>query len=265
MKRNKKAIVVFDILVLLLLFLFARGRAPADTIAQEAPNVSSLADLSYAEHPYTGYTVYIEEEGGYQPYYVLTNSFNGQQGTVLLLRKYCLDELKEYHPMEKNAYRTDYESSSLDEYLNGEFLETLPPLITQNIVDSTISIPDIAIEPHNASAALVTRSIVRKVFLPSFAELGFNADFLQADAQTRSKYLFYPVIQTGDTISWWTREPVFYHYSQLWVIRPQTVSFFSGNAGELHGVRPAFCLSGDLPTEWRLDDAGFNRYVCPKS
>ena len=61
-----------------------------------------------------GYTVYLKEKGGYEPYLVLSKNYSGY-GNVLLLRKYLLDEERIFN--EAEGYGAYYEDSRIDSYL----------------------------------------------------------------------------------------------------------------------------------------------------
>ena len=77
-----------------------------------------------------GYTVYLKEKGGYEPYLVLSKNYNGY-GNVLLLRKYLLDEERIFN--EEKRWGAYYEDSKIDSYLNTEFKQTLSPLVQNSL------------------------------------------------------------------------------------------------------------------------------------
>ena len=94
----------------------------------------TIADIAYDVAKKFGYTVYLRENGVYEPYLVLTDDYEGE-GNVLLLRQYLMDEKRQYDHGSDN-----YDDSLIDQYLNGEFMEMLSPCVRGLMADSTITI-----------------------------------------------------------------------------------------------------------------------------
>ena len=213
--------------------------------------LETLNDLAYTVDKWNGNTVYIREEAaGYQPYLVVDNDYNGD-GNVLLLRKYVLDEWKTYHIYyQQTAY---YENSNLDDYLSNVNLNTLPEELRASIVQSHIEI--IAMSAYQGENS-DTIQIERKAFLLSNTEMApggspdgyihegkplkyFDDDFTRMKATDKN----------GKESGWWLRTPS--------MGGGNTVAIVVGRDGRLGfaavdnyiGVRPAFCLPGDVGIE----------------
>ena len=80
--------IIIALCILLGLFLWRYYQAP-----------ETIEDLAYDAHKQNKqyeYLIYIEEETGYHPYLVLTRNY-GKDNTVLLLRKYVLDERQPFN------------------------------------------------------------------------------------------------------------------------------------------------------------------------
>ena len=88
--------------------------------------------------------VYIEEQGEYTPYLVLSSNYDGK---VLLLREQVLPELmpyKEHSPLwGQDEYGSYYEQSSVNAYLNQEFLDSLAEPVRGYIADTSIEVTDL--------------------------------------------------------------------------------------------------------------------------
>ncbi|MCM1113766.1 MAG: DUF6273 domain-containing protein [Muribaculum sp.] len=220
---------------------------------------TTLADVAYDR---TGKeaVVYLKESGSYIPYLVLESDYGGN---VLLLRKYVIPKIRYQHPTSEDAvgvlsggwvwydYGSYYETSSIDAFLNTDFLETLSPEVQTDIVDTTIEVTDMESyqQEHWAEA---THRIERKVFLLSALELGitFGLDYNITREGTTLKYFedveyFMKKAFAADETAWpyWTRTPWIWETCEVVVIGVK--SFDSVTADSKIGARPAFCLSKD--------------------
>ncbi len=105
---------------------------------REAKTLKALAKKKQVQK------VYLEEQGGYTPYLVLSGNYDGK---VLLLREQVLPELmqyKEHSPLwGQGEYGSYYEQSSVDAYLNQEFLERLAEPVRDCIADTSIEVTDL--------------------------------------------------------------------------------------------------------------------------
>ena len=193
--------------------------------------------------------VYINENGAYVPYLVLTSDYNGN---TLLLRKYVLSELKPYKEhgefWASYEYGSYYEESSIDEFLNTEFWESLSERTKELIVDSTIEVTDMeSYDEWNYK----THEISRKVFLLSSVELGIEGldGYTTTKEGTPLEYFKnqdYNVkmacFEDGVVCPYWTRTPELWETCTVVMIGKDVVG--SCTADISAGVRPAFCVSG---------------------
>ncbi|MCM1282712.1 MAG: DUF6273 domain-containing protein [Muribaculaceae bacterium] len=193
--------------------------------------------------------VYIKENDEYVPYLVLTSDYNGN---TLLLRKYVLPELRAYKEHEagwgSNENGSYYEKSTIDDFLNSAFLDSLSEETRELVVDSTIEVTDM---DRYHEWEYVTHEISRKVFLLSSVELGIKGfdGYITTREGTPLKYFKdkeYSVkvayFQDGSPCPYWTRTP------NLWatclVVTITTKGDGDSTAERVSGVRPAFCISG---------------------
>ncbi len=220
----------------------------------------TLEKISYdksKENP----VVYIKENGEYVPYLVLTSDYGGN---VLLLRENVLPEEMPYktssHGERGGAlsagwtyhdYGSYYEESSIDDYLNTNFLDIFSPEIQAAIVDTTIEVTDRE-SYSEQSWANATHMIERKIFLLSAVEYGVNFSvgynitkegksldyFKKLDYFEKVAYK-----EDGTAWSYWTRTPWIWNSCDVTVIGVTKLSF--AQADKLLGVRPAFGMEKD--------------------
>ena len=128
-------------------------------------------------------------------------------GNVMLIRQEILSM-----PRRINRSGSYYKDSEIDKYLNEEYIKTLS-------AEPAVTRIDIASGPSDVEM------IDRKVFLPAIFEIDGIA------------YL------NGEPQSWWLRTA--YDSRQTYMVGAdgQLNSDISSN---LNGIRPAFCLSGDI-------------------
>ena len=201
-----------------------------------------------------GYTVYLKEKGGYEPYLVLSKNYSGY-GNVLLLRKYLLDEERIFN--EAEGYGAYYEDSRIDSYLNTEFKQTLSPMVQKQLVTSRLEITALS---SVGSVGKETTTIPRQVFILSHREL-WQAK--AAAAPKEGRILLYslapssPVATTkeGEARPYWLRTPYTEHDTTIWFISD------IGSEGYIplwdmitkdvavRSVRPAFCIKKDTKLE----------------
>lgn len=212
--------------------------------------VTELGKLAYDVNPRLGYEIYLKEGEAYVPYLVLTDDYDGN---VLLLRKELLPESrsfleKETHGWSNGDFAAYYESSSIDQYLNTEFINFLGDL-NNEIEDSRIVIAEkgkYKFDPEK------TITIERKVFLLSLVELditnyypytcAYEGEPLKyfADGNYERRY----AKRTGGGFNpYWTRSPEMPETTYE-VFGIGTHGLGSGGAEVYSGVRPAFCLNG---------------------
>lgn len=205
--------------------------------------VKTIADLAY-DRSNEPCCVYVLEAGKYTPFLVLTDDYSGN---TLLVRK---DVVKK--PGKISDYDSYYGDSSADAYLNGEYLQELSE-IAPYIIDTSLEITSSAVL---GTSGTETETISRKVFLLSCTEVGISdavniaregneLDYFK-DEVNRKAYL------DGKPSSWWLRTPNTYYRSCTYVIGGNNKLGFT-NAYDENGMRPAFCVKGDLPIELKAD------------
>ena len=159
--RGKQCVFIQMVLLLIMISICGCGRKtelPLEKIAYGRTKGSNV--------------VYIKEKEEYAPYLVLTADYNGN---VLLLRKELLPEPMQYKVHGSgwayHEYGSYYEESSIDEFLNTEFLDSLCESTKELIVESTIEVTD---KESYDLWNYKTHEISRKVFLLSSVELGLK-------------------------------------------------------------------------------------------
>lgn len=218
----------------------------------------TLEKISYdksKENP----VVYIKENGEYVPYLVLTSDYGGN---VLLLRENVLPEEMPYKTSSHGEgggalsagwtyydYGSYYEESSIDDYLNTNFLHIFSPEIQAAIMDTTIEVTDRE-SYSEQSWANATHMIERKIFLLSAVEYGVNFSvgynitkegksldyFKKIDYSEKAAYK-----EDGTAWPYWTRTPWIWDSCDVTVIGVTKLSF--APADKHLGVRPAFCMN----------------------
>ncbi len=215
----------------------------------------TLADIAY-DNSSKNYVVYIKEEEGYAPYLVLTSDYNGN---VLLLRKYLLPELQQYKIHEggwsNREYGSYYEVSSIDQFLNWKFFNSLSDVTQSAIVDSKIQVTDIETFDKKTDK---THVITRKVFLLSSVELGMDGLSIATKEGNALKYFKdkefkqrTAYFSNGLQWSYWTRSPDI--TENFTVLAIGVDKLFVATADQEHGVRPAFCMSKETPIQKSSD------------
>lgn len=221
----------------------------------------TISDIAYDVNPRFGFTVYVKEDGEYNPYLVLTNDYGADgystKGNVLLLRKYIMDEDL---PYDDKGRITDYTTSYIDKYLNGEFLNLFELNFRNSILASKISVFP-TIQGWKEGDPFVLR-IDRKAFLLSISEM----DLEYIDDRIRTTLieglaLKYYKDYKGDKLakvaykkgeekhsSWWLRTP----YSTA--LSSEQAAYYSQTlkvhqTGHEIGVRPAFCVDASMKIE----------------
>jgi hypothetical protein len=219
----------------------------------------TIKDIAYNNllsvvNKFEGYTVYLKENGEYEPYLVLSKNYNGD-GEVLLLRKYLLDELRIYNTDE--AYGAYYENSKIDQYLNHRFLKTLGENVQSKIVTSNL---EITAESSVGSVGQETITIPRKAFLLSHTEM---AGGKSGHAPKEGKKLLYFIgfhsyiatTKAEEAEPYWLRTPYTEHDTTVWFIKREGFTSYIPlgdmltNDVAVMSVRPAFCVAKDTKLE----------------
>ena len=112
------------------------------------PEPTTIADIAYdaRRSRRTDFRIFIEENGIYVPYLVLTADYGGN---VLLLREYLLDRSMPFNQSLRgdgfwgaNDFGAYYPYSHIDKFLNTEFMETLGATVLAAMVPSDIVVTD---------------------------------------------------------------------------------------------------------------------------
>jgi hypothetical protein len=201
-----------------------------------------------------GYTVYLKEDGNYEPYLVLSKNYNGE-GNVLLLRKYLLDEPRIYNKeIRWGAY---YENSEIDQYLNTKFIKKLEGYAQHQLVMSNLEITD---RSSIGSVGEETTVIPRKAFLLSHTEMALPNS---GHAPKEGKRLLYNLLsisraattKNGEAKPYWLRTSYTEHDTTVWFIKENNNFYYmplwdmsEKKLFEL-SVRPAFCVAKDTKLE----------------
>lgn len=236
---------------LLLFLIFAGILSGCGNMKKKSmPNI--IKEIAYDVDKKHGYTVYIEEDSIYKPYLVLTDDYNGN---VLLLRKYILDESRIFN--ENFRYSGYYKDSSIDSFLNEEFINDFNTNLQDEIISSQIEITD---RFSLGSAGIDTINIRRKIFLLSHTEMGLSKYSVVAIEGKELKYFSDPesriaYTEAGETSGWWLRTSYTIYDTTAWSIGYDATV---GGVGVYYenGIRPSFCIRGNTNIEKRDDIVG---------
>lgn len=181
-----------------------------------------------------GSLVKISENGALVNFLVLCHDYPAQ-GRTLLLR----NDLYDTRTWGSN---NAYESSEIDTWLGGTYLDLLDPLVS-----AQISQVEIACTRGNGNTTVSTLS--RRVFLLSYTEMGFSAKYAKIEGtaipyfdsnEKRIAYL------DGTATLWWLRSPHTNTKTNAWRIANNGTGALSNNVTTSCGSRPAFTLPSDI-------------------
>ena len=207
--------------------------------------------LAYDTKKKGEHIVYIKENSGYEPYFVLTKKYYGK---TLLMRYYVLDQPRAFNIYEGNGFHNAYYPNSLmDCFLSNDFFHTLSPKMQELILEMDIDIT--TEESIAAGPVLETEKLKRKIFLLSAYEVDAPESALEAHEGIKLKYfadapdgdIRIAYHKDGELSTYWLRS------AHTW--DDYTVTSVSGIEGivgsvEVNGesdVRPIFCIEGDTP------------------
>ncbi len=255
-------LLIFDIgIAVLCAVLFIRITGYGQT-----REYATLEEMAYDQSGRKN-LVYIKENNEYIPYLVLESNYGGG-GSVLLLRENVLPEPMPYRPSPYGEskeglggpwawqdYGSYYETSSIDKYLDKDFLKVFSPVVQEAIAATAIEVTDM--ESYGDKWAKATHMIERKVFLLSAVELGitFSVDYNITKEGTPLKYFeskehYVKKAYAADGTAWpyWTRTPWIWETYDVVVIGTE-LDFGRPSADKKMGVRPAFCLGKDIAVQ----------------
>ncbi|KOP64914.1 hypothetical protein AMS62_06380 [Bacillus sp. FJAT-18019] len=209
-----------------------------------ADKKEKLRDLAYDVNPKKGYTVYLKEDNMYVPYLVVTSNYGGK---VLLLRQELLENRMPFKKNERHMWASYenggyYEDSSIDQYLNDEFINRFSRTVQDTIVNSEIIITS---KNSLGDAREETIEISRKVFLLSLKELDGPKSYVSVPEGDTLKFFsdnykrriaYFP---NGEESPYWTRTPSTWETYTVFTIGR---ALGTATADIDTGVRPAFCL-----------------------
>lgn len=203
--------------------------------------MKKVSELAY-DHADSTNLIYVLENGEYIPFLVLTDDYGGN---TLLLRKEITGNNRRI-----SDYSAYYAKSEIDLYLNEDYLGFLTEL------SQYLSMTSVEITCNDALgvSGLETEAVERKFFLLSCNEVGISdsvniapeGELLEyfRNEENRKAYV------DGELSSWWLRTPNTYYLSCSYVIGDNNKIGFT-NSYDLNGIRPAFCVDGDMKIELR--------------
>lgn len=217
---------------------------------------ATLEQLAY-DQARKNMVVYLKEEDTYIPYLVVTSNY---QGNVLLLRQNLLEKTMPYKENKLVGWSSDqygsyYEESSIDQFLNTQFLETLSETVKESIISSSI---EVTYKESYFGDVRKVHTISRDVFLLSAQELDLKIEYTAAKEGIPLKYFKdeeyvkkIANLPDGSKCAYWTRTPDLFETYLVITVGPHACS--SGTADICSGVRPAFCLSKMTKVKKRND------------
>lgn len=223
-----------------------KGSESKSDIKRKNPTV--IGDLAHDEENPWGYRIYIEEDGKYVPFIVLTSNYNGN---CLLLREFLLDDLYSYNS--SGEYGSYYNGSNIDKFLNENYYLEISESTRRLIAESEIEITSkSAIDTHNDKIEIIKRYI----FILSANEVnGALGSITLKEGKTLDYFKTIEnriaMFENLSTCSWMLRTPALEGGNTIMGISYNgsigmgginTIAGISENA-----VRPAFCISTDIP------------------
>lgn len=261
-KIKKLFYIVNSALIAFLILIGGCSQMPLQTGKKHS---KIIGDIAYDTNSKEDCLVYIKESDDFVPYIVISSDYDGN---VLLLRKYLLaDKMpfneNETHMWASYEYGGYYEDSSIDNYLNTEFIDTLNRSVKDSIVNSNIVITDKSSLGVTGNA---TTTISRKVFLLSLKELNGAKSNASVSEGNTLKYFADDYnrrvanLPNGKECAYWTRTPETWETFTVFTIGNNGTG--SGSADTDSGVRPAFCVKESASISKRTDiESGQSVYV----
>ena len=188
---------------------------------------------AYAE----GDIVRLNENGSPVEFFVAKHNYESSMngvGRTLVVRKDCYEER-----VWNSAFKNTYSSSSIDAWLNGEYLAILDPGIQASIGTTKFSYT-----PGDGVQTLGT--LDRSVFILSLFELGFGAFGINKEGSTLPiANLLRVLYMNGSPVSQWTRSPSLREKYFTGVVYDDGSQGFS-QCTNVEGCRPVFTLPSSI-------------------
>lgn len=252
--KDKKLFCIFYSILITCSFLL--GGCSKMPLQMGKENKKTIGSIAYDTNSKEECLVYIKENEVFEPYIVISSNYDGN---VLLLRKYLLADTmpfneNESHMWASHEYGGYYEDSSIDKYLNTEFLNTLDQSMKDSIVNSNVVITD---KSSLGVTGNETTTIYRKVFLLSLKELNGSKSNASVSEGNILKYFKDDYsrrvanLPNGEECAYWTRTPETWETYTVFTIGKKGTG--SGSADVASGVRPAFCMKITTALKQRTD------------
>lgn len=162
----------------------------------------TIQQLAFDYDKRLGFTVYLEEEGVLEPYYVVTKDYFSQ-GNTLLLRKYVWED---YMWHQEENFTSYYAQSIPDRFMNAEFIHKL-----SKVLQEIIPVTTFPIAPTRGEDERAAEWIKRRIFLLSPYELG-NRHGRYGELEERLDFFVedsfvyrLATLPDGTPASWWLR------------------------------------------------------------
>jgi hypothetical protein len=211
-------------------------------------NPSTIGEIAYDYgNELRDYTVYLEENGVYTPYLVLTDNYNST-GTALLMRQELLPDMVFSQREELQTFGFNYYDDCLiDKFLNNDFLARFTSETQNLLLDTYVTIT--AIRSSNSTNRDVL-DISRKVFIPSYTEIGLSSS---SSASVEGEPLKYfdsmerrLAYRDGLARNWWLRT-AYTSGTNLVCVMVYDATFDYAMVNYTLGVRPEFCVNPNVP------------------
>lgn len=144
-----------------------------------------------------------------------------------------------------------YETSTIDTWLNGDFLGLLDSWV-QSVIKQ-VKIPYRKNGGSNGTDQGGANGLLRKIFLLSAYEVGFTADnskYLPTDGAKLGYFTTEKTLRiaylSGTAERWWLRSPITNYTDRVALVMGSGGLATSYNAAVLAGTRPAFILPSDF-------------------
>ncbi len=182
-------------------------------------------------------SVYLLEGGKYVEYIIVSEDYSGG---ILLLRKEIMPDMMQF-----SDHFAGYDSSAVDRYLSGEFIELFPKETQEKMMYAEV---ETASDEALYTLGNQTHFIQRRAFLLSYKELNYSKLYMAPDEgkplacfTSDSSRIAY---REGVPCSWWLRTPYTNYDSVTWCVGGDGVKT-DVSSDTVNGIRPAICFSKD--------------------